>query len=52
MSNKQFSSELEQRISEIENPENQGDGFTNLDFALLTLTGIVGPVLLLIWGWN
>ena len=52
MSNRQFSSELERRISEIEKPENQGEGFTNLDWVLLVLTGIAGPILILIWGWN
>jgi hypothetical protein len=42
---------LERRITELEDPANQGEGFTGLDWALLLLTGVVGPVLLLIWGW-
>jgi hypothetical protein len=44
--------ELERRISELEKPENQGSGFTGMDWLLLALTGIIGPVILLIWGWN
>lgn len=52
MSQQAFPPELERRISELEKPENQGSGFTGMDWALLALTGIIGPVLLLIWGWN
>ena len=43
--------ELERRIAELENPANQGGGFTAVDWAWLAALGIVGPVLLLIWGW-
>lgn len=44
--------ELERRILELEKSENQGSGFTGVDWLLLALTGVIGPVLLLIWGWN
>lgn len=44
--------ELERRIKELEDPANQGEGFTSLDWGLLALTGIILPVVLLIWGWN
>ncbi|GJL81358.1 MAG: hypothetical protein DHS20C01_09920 [marine bacterium B5-7] len=44
--------DLESRISNLEKPENQGAGFTGRDWLLLILTGVVFPVLLLIWGWN
>lgn len=43
--------ELERRIQELEQPENQGAGFTGLDWILLALTGVIGPALLLLWGW-
>lgn len=32
--------ELERRIKELEQPENQGAGFSGLDWALLALTGL------------
>jgi hypothetical protein len=44
--------ELERRILELDKPDNQGSGFTGTDWLLLALTGVIGPVLLLIWGWN
>ncbi len=44
--------ELERRILELENPENQGEGFTGTDWAWLLILGVIGPILLLIWGWN
>jgi hypothetical protein len=44
--------ELERRISELEKPENQGEGFTSTDWLWLIALGIVGPVLLLMWGWS
>jgi hypothetical protein len=43
--------ELERRLSELEKPENQGEGFTGGDWAALILLGIVGPAILLVWGW-
>jgi hypothetical protein len=43
--------DLERRIRELENPANQGEGFTGGDWAWLLITGVIGPVLLLIWGW-
>lgn len=44
--------ELERRIKELEKSENQGSGFTTMDWILLLLTGVIGPVALLAWGWN
>lgn len=43
--------ELERRIAELENPANQGEGFQTIDWIWLLLLGVIGPVLLLIWGW-
>lgn len=51
MANEQLPAELERRITELENPANQGDGFTSADWVWLALLGVVGPVILLIWGW-
>jgi hypothetical protein len=51
MSDEPLPAELERRIQELEQPENQGAGFTIVDWLLLALTGIIGPVLLLMWGW-
>jgi len=48
----QLPAELERRISELENPANQGSGFSGMDWMLLLLTGIVAPAILLWWGWN
>ncbi|MEG6507402.1 hypothetical protein V6C03_00270 [Methyloligella sp. 2.7D] len=52
MSEQSFPPELERRIAELEKPENQGAGFTKGDWIFLIATGVVGPVLLLIWGWQ
>jgi hypothetical protein len=52
MTNYTMPPELERRISELEQPENQGSGFTAVDWILLAITGVIGPGLLLIWGWN
>lgn len=52
MSENTFPPELERRISELEKQENQGAGFKGTDWVLLLLTGVIGPVLLLLWGWN
>jgi hypothetical protein len=43
--------DLEYRISELEKEENQGAGFTRGDWLFLIGSGIVFPILLLIWGW-
>jgi hypothetical protein len=43
--------DLEYRISELEKEENQGEGFTRDDWLFLIGSGIVFPILLLIWGW-
>lgn len=52
MSEHSLPPELERRIAELEKVENQGSGFTGADWLLLLLTGVIGPVLLLLWGWN
>lgn len=52
MADSTLPAELERRIAELEDPANQGSGFTAADWALLALTGIVAPALLLWWGWN
>lgn len=51
MVDKSIPDELERRISELEKPENQGEGLTRGDWLFLAATGVIGPVLLLIWGW-
>jgi hypothetical protein len=43
--------DLEYRISELEKEENQGEGFTLGDWLFLIGSGVVFPILLLIWGW-
>lgn len=52
MATHNFPPELERRVAELERPENQGSGFTGIDWILLAVTGVIGPALLLIWGWN
>lgn len=44
--------ELERRIAVLEKPENQGAGFGSIDWVWLMALGVVGPALLLIWGWS
>ncbi len=51
MSNQQLAPELERRIADLELSENQGSGFTSGDWIFLLASGILFPVLLLIWGW-
>jgi hypothetical protein len=43
--------ELERRVALLENVENQGAGFGQIDWFWLIALGIVFPALLLIWGW-
>lgn len=43
--------DLERRIALLENEVNQGASFTGVDWLWLLGLGVVGPVLLLIWGW-
>ncbi|MEM7731542.1 MAG: hypothetical protein AAF280_02030 [Pseudomonadota bacterium] len=45
-----FVAALEERLQILERPENQGSGFSGLSWALLALTGIIAPALILIWG--
>lgn len=52
MSSSALPPELERRILELENPENQGEGFTGADWLWLIALGVVGPAILLMWGWN
>lgn len=44
--------ELERRLAELEQTANQGAGFGGADWAWLMALGVVGPALLLIWGWS
>ena len=43
--------DLERRVAELEDEANQGQGFTPVDWAWLVALGVVGPALLLVWGW-
>jgi len=43
--------ELERRIKELEDPANQGTGFNAMDWVWLLLLGVIGPGILLVWGW-
>lgn len=43
--------ELERRLSELEKPSSLGSGFTATDWLWLAALGVVGPALMLIWGW-
>ena len=43
--------DLERRVAELEDEANQGRGFTPVDWAWLVALGVVGPALLLVWGW-
>lgn len=51
MSDARLDAELERRIGELEIESNQGAGFTGIDWFWLIALGIVGPALLLVWGW-
>jgi hypothetical protein len=52
MSNGELPAGLEARITELEQPENQGEGFSGGDWMLLLLTGVILPAALLYWGWT
>ncbi|WP_045563609.1 hypothetical protein [Streptomyces sp. FxanaA7] len=43
--------ELERRIAELSLPENQGEGLSRADLALLIVLTVVAPIVLLIVGW-
>lgn len=51
MANERLDPELERRISELEIESNQGDSFSGVDWFWLITLGVVGPALLLVWGW-
>jgi hypothetical protein len=51
MSNPKLHPELERRIAELENPENQGASFGGSDWLWLALLGVVLPAAILLWGW-
>jgi hypothetical protein len=52
MSESTLPPELERRIKELEDPANQGAGFTAVDWMWLAILGVIGPAILLIWGWT
>jgi hypothetical protein len=52
MAPRSFDPELERRIAELENDKNQGAGFAPIDWFWLIALGVVGPALLLYWGWQ
>lgn len=52
MSSNSLHPDLERRIAELENEANQGASFTAIDWLWLLLLGVVGPALLLVWGWH
>ena len=43
--------ELERRLEELSRPENQGEGLSRRDFAVLTAVTVVAPVVALLLGW-
>jgi hypothetical protein len=49
---KQLVPELERRVAVLEDPAQQGADFDAVSWLWLILLGIVGPLALLIWGWN
>jgi hypothetical protein len=52
MAHETLPAELEQRIAVLEKPENQGAGFGGIDWVWLMVLGVIGPALILIWGWS
>jgi hypothetical protein len=44
--------DLERRVAELEIEANQGGSFTAVDWAWLVALGVIGPALILIWGWS
>ncbi|HEX9447360.1 MAG TPA: hypothetical protein VF920_05245 [Dongiaceae bacterium] len=49
---RQLSPELERRVAVLEDPAQQGADFDGSSWFWLILLGIVGPLALLVWGWN
>ncbi|MGL6208253.1 MAG: hypothetical protein ACRC14_00285 [Paracoccaceae bacterium] len=52
MSQQGIHPELERRLAELEKPEMQGAGFGATDWVWLMALGVVGPAILLLWGWS
>ena len=52
MESKSLHPDLERRVAELERETNQGGGFTPIDWFWLVALGVVGPALLLLWGWQ
>lgn len=51
MASTELHPDLERRIASLEVETNQGAGFTGTDWLWLLGLGVVGPALLLVWGW-
>lgn len=43
---------LLEHIDALEKPENQGEGFGPVDWLWLLILGVIGPALLMWWGWQ
>jgi hypothetical protein len=52
MQNTKLDPELERRIASLEMVQNQGAGFGASDWLWLLALGVIGPVLILMWGWS
>ena len=46
-----LSPELEQRVREVEEAAAREPGFVGRDWLIIVLSGIIGPIALLVWGW-
>jgi hypothetical protein len=52
MARQKLHPDLERRVAELEIEANQGTGFTGVDWLWLAALGVVGPILILMWGWS
>ncbi|MBL8709229.1 MAG: hypothetical protein JNL25_08555 [Rhodospirillaceae bacterium] len=43
--------ELERRLKEVEEAAEREPGFVGRDWLILAVTGVLGPIALLLWGW-
>ena len=43
--------ELERRLEELSQPENQGEGLRRRDFAVLATGTVIAPLVALVVGW-